>query len=350
MKNHPKQKISTVMLLIASCTAPLLAQSEATTPVAESVAQAVDPKKAADRLHMANPFYLPSAKDWQITIGFSILNSRVRTDMPAQTFVGIPLAASYSETQASTYAPSLSVKYGIFDRFGIGIAADAYIQGKATTTMGPSTSSSFAKLTEPNGFAGGELSLYGRLAGTRPGQIYLDINAIVRPGLGSSDSTATNVGRPTFTGIIATGINFWWITTGIAGVISYAPSTSVTSVTGSGRTTTTKTIASAPTAVIAGAQFVFQLEWTYMYGRGVVGYSKYVDSLSTDDPINKYPYLTYGAGAGIKFTGSTLLEFNWYYTPEIQGDQYYTGYSSALLQSVTAGPVNRFVFAFSVKL
>jgi hypothetical protein len=304
------------------------------TPVKETV------KTQEQKLHLANPFFLPNAGDFQFAFSLSMTQTRVRSDAPAQNFVGIALPASYKETTGTAYGATLTARYGFFDRFIGGVSADVYVPQEGTTTQGGSSSTSFASLQLPKGFASPELSVYGRFAGTRPGQFYLDAGVIFRTGVGSSEVNALGVGRTAFTGSVITGMNFKFITLGVGGSVQYAPATSLTQ---GSRTASVTDSKSAAAAVVA------QTDWNLFYLRGTF---TYVRSLNADasNPASRSGILTFGAGTGVKFTDNMLLDVNYAFSPELTGDLYYTGYISAFQQSNTIGPTHRLTVGFSLRL
>ncbi len=293
-------------------------------------------KDEGPKLHMANPFYLPYDGEWQISIKASHVKNRVRTDIPAQTFFGNPQAAMFSDSERRSYALSVSILYGIANRFSLGIGTDFYFSEEPTTTKSGSTST-FASPTALSGSTGPELRAAARFAGIRPGQVYLDLLISARPGIGASDSNFISVGRPMATGTLATGINFGLITLGIAGSFSYAPAASGTK-------------GGVPSATTATGAAVGQFEWKYGYVRGSFGLSRNIDSTNASNGFGKSSILTYGAGGGIKFTDATLLDFDFAITPEIRGDGYNTGYGNAIYQYNTVGPITRYALTFSFKL
>lgn len=338
------------LLLVNIVAIPLHAAPQPQPLTGAETPPTTKPTEEQKKLHMANPFYLPYARELQLSFQLGMLQNGVRQDIPAQTFLGFPISASFREAQFTSYPISIGVKYGILDRLIIGGGFDTFAPGKTENTQSGLNYNTYGSPTVPSGFAGAELSAYGRLAGTRPGQIYLDIGIQFRPGLASSESTATNAGRLSATGAIATGINFWWVTIGAIGGVTYAPSASVKRTSGTGAYTTSVTVASAPAVTVATGQFVLQLEWRYAYARGMFGYSKYVDSSSADDPILKYSISTYGGAIGFKFGEKLLLEFNGNYSPAIKGDEYFTGYQSSLKQFNTIAEVTRYTVTFSWKI
>lgn len=339
--------LSYLILVFLSVGGSVLAQTSQSgeTPPIQPTATEVP------RLPVSNPFFLPYARDFQLSFQGAAMQSRVRTDMPAQNAIGLFFPAIYSETTASNYSASLAIRYGFFDRFGAGISTDYFIPGSSATTK-TGTSTTFASLSAADGFTGPEFSLYGRFAGTRPGQFYLDAMLAARPGFASSTTNATGPGRTSTTGTLATGFNFRYFTLGVAASYFIAPSTSVTSTTkGSGPYgSTTSTTISAPGVSILAGMALLHAEVAFFYLRGSVGYAKNTVADDSMGSLGKIPYWTYGASAGFKFSAATMLDFSWFTSPEIRGDEYYTGYSGAFRQYVTSGPSSKYTVTFSMKI
>jgi|GEM_PF-3311019 len=314
-------------------------------PKTESVAPGLP------QLPVSNPFFLPYARDFQFSFQGAAMQNRVRTDMPAQNAIGLFFPAIYSETNASNYSASLALRYGFFDRFGAGISTDYYVPGSSTTTK-TGSSTTFASLSAADGFTGPEFSIFGRFAGIRPGQFYLDAMLAVRPGFASSTTNATGPGRTSTTGTLAAGYNFRYFTLGVAASYFIAPSTSVTTTSKSSGSygSTTSTTVSAPGVSVISGMALLHAELAFFYMRGSVGYAKNTAADDSMGAIGKIPYWVFGASAGFKFSAATMLDFSWLTSPEIRGDEYYTGYSGAFRQSVTSGPSSKYTVTFSFKI
>lgn len=322
---------------------------------AQTVAPNMQPPAIADnsidRLHVANPFYLPYARDFQITFQTAWLRDRVRTDIQPHTFSGVPQSAIYSDTQGNAFSTSLALRYGVLDRLSFGLSTDYYILGPPSTTA-TGRSTTFAGIQNAEGFTGAEFSVNGRLAGLRPGQVYVDVMFALRPGIGRSTTNVTGPGRVSTTGAVAVGYNFRYFTFGLAGSTYIAPSAS-TSTTGTalsyGNSTTITTTVSVPPATLLSAQALLHAELKYFYVRGSIGHAKDTEAADTPGSTTKYAYWVYGAAAGFKFGASSMLDFSWSATPEIRGDEYNVGLPNLYNQYVTSGPKTRYAITFSVK-
>lgn len=252
-----------------------------------------------ERLPVYNPFFFSYKNQWYLELAATEQRYVWKATLPAQSYLGFPIAASSVETRYIEVRTSAELRYGFTDRI-IAFVGGTYLADRdsSTTTTG---SASFSSNYARTGMGNPHFGLIGRLLGTHRNAWYLDATGVYTPGIRPDDKNQM-VASPmtTFEAGIALGRNFNAWTVGVAGNVAYSPEITYGSIT-----------YRSSTAVFFDGGLQYDFGPFFLNGRA--GFMKYVDSVSVNDALNGKirVVLMLDAGTKIADRGFVKISYGW---------------------------------------
>jgi len=263
-------------------------------------AKATEQEKS-NAIELASPFFLPYAGTLQIDASATYARNSLKTEIPFDQFTGKGLVRKGSaETIQTAMSINASIRYGITDRFHLGISGAGYVHSTAVLNGQGSMSNATPEIPRQLGATEPTFQLGGRIGGIRQNETYFDLIGRYTPGIKSTSNSALGQ-RHTFAAAALLGRQLGFLTAGVAGSYLYSPATE----TGYGY---------FPEAHLGAGSAVLQLDSSIVFLRLTGGLQAFLNSENNSNPLNGKPVLAASTEFGFKFGPNFLAVLGLAYT------------------------------------
>jgi hypothetical protein len=254
-----------------------------------------------DQIELSNPFYFPYARAVQIDVSASFARNTLKTEIASDQFTTKGLVRKGSaETIQTATALSASVRYGISDRFHLGVSGTGYVHSTTVLNGQGSLATATPEIPRQLGATEPTFQFGGRIGGIRQNETYFDLIGRYTPGIKSTSNSALGQ-RHTFSATALLGRQIGFLTAGVAGSYLYSPAAD----TGYGY---------FPEAHLGAGSAVLQLDSSYVFLRLTGGLQAFLNSENNSNPVNGKPIFAASTEFGFKLGPNFLAVLGVAYT------------------------------------